>query len=156
MEQFIRKILVIGLIIFLLMQLYQPARNDYSGQVLPTDVAKVYKVPPEVQATLTTSCYDCHSNNTVYPWYSYIQPARMLLDSHIEEGKGELNFSEFGSYSNRKQETKLKSIGSQVKSGEMPLDSYTLLHKDAELTTEKKRTLLNWIENIQDSLATTF
>src|SRR5690606_2903635 len=115
---------IIGLIIFLLMQLYQPVRNTFSGQVLTTDITKVYDVPKDVQTILATSCYDCHSNNTVYPRYSYIQHARMFLDRHISEGKEELNFNEFGSYSKRKQESKLKAIVSQVKSGEMPLKSY--------------------------------
>lgn len=152
MKYFIRKTFVIGLIIFLLMQLYQPVRNTFSGQVLTTDITKVYDVPKDVQTILTTSCYDCHSNNTAYPWYSYIQPARMFLDGHITEGKEELNFSEFGSYSKRKQESKLKAIVSQVKSGEMPLKSYTLMHQDAKLSVENKKVVIDWIEKTQEHL----
>ena len=152
MKHFIRKTFIIGLIIFLLMQLYQPVRNTFSGQVLTTDITKVYDVPKDVQTILATSCYDCHSNNTVYPWYSYIQPARMFLDRHISEGKEELNLSEFGSYSKRKQGSKLKAIASQVKSGEMPLKSYTILHQDAKLSAKNRAILINWIEKVQDSL----
>ena len=152
MKYFIRKTFVIGLIIFLLMQLYQPVRNTFSGQVLTTDITKVYDVPKDVQTILTTSCYDCHSNNTAYPWYSYIQPARMFLDGHITEGKEELNFSEFGSYSKRKQGSKLKAMTSQIKSGEMPLKSYTILHQDAKLSAENRAILIDWIEKVQDSL----
>lgn len=152
MKHFIRKTFIIGLIIFLLMQLYQPVRNTFSGQVLTTDITKVYDVPKDVQTILATSCYDCHSNNTVYPWYSYIQPARMFLDRHISEGREELNFNEFGSYSKRKQESKLKAIVSQVKSGEMPLKSYTLMHQDAKLSVENKKVVIDWIEKTQEHL----
>lgn len=75
-----------------------------------------------------------------------------MQESHIEEGKKDLNFSEYGNYSKRKQESKLKSMAKQIKSGEMPLNSYTMIHKDAMLSIENKKLLLNWIEKIQDSL----
>lgn len=152
MRRFIRRLLLIGLIIFLLMQLYQPARNENSGQVLPTDIVNVFQVPNQVQGILVKSCYDCHSNNTRYPWYSYIQPTRFWLENHIKDGKKDLNFSEFGNYSKRKQVGKLKSIVNQVQTGEMPLDSYTLIHKDAKLTDDDKKILIGWIGKIQDSL----
>jgi hypothetical protein len=145
MKKRIRKIAIIGLIIFLLMQLYQPARNLDYGQDLPVHIEKVYRVPSNVHDILATSCYDCHSNNTHYPWYSYIQPARAFMDSHIKDGKKDLNFSEFGNYSKRKQLNKLKSISKEVQSGDMPLDSYTLIHNDAALSKTQKSVLSDWI-----------
>ncbi|WP_163394714.1 heme-binding domain-containing protein [Flavobacterium limi] len=153
MKRFIRKILFIGLIIFLLMQLYQPARNSDYGQVLPIHISKVYSIPKNVQTILQTSCYDCHSNNTQYPWYSYIQPARSFMEGHIREGKENLNFSQWGSYSKRKQENKLDRILKEIKANEMPLSSYTLIHKDAVLTAVQKEQLTNWIEKVSDSPA---
>lgn len=105
-------------------------------------------MPPEVQTILQTSCYDCHSNNTNYPWHSYIQPVRLLMESHIKKGKKDLNFSEFGNYSKRKQESKLKAMGKQIKSDEMPLSSYTLIHRNAILTTTEKEELINWINEV--------
>ena len=149
----IKKILTSGLIIFLLIQFYQPARNLDYGQVLPIHIAKLYNVPSNVKTILQTSCYDCHSNNTEYPWYSYIQPVRMFMDSHIKEGKENLNFSEFGNYSERKQGNKLEQIVKQIKADEMPLASYTLIHKNAILTQENKKVLINWIERIRDSVS---
>jgi len=148
MKKAIRKIAIIALIFFLLMQLYQPARNLDYGQVLPVHIEKVYKMPPNVQKILSTSCYDCHSNNTRYPWYSYIQPARAFLDSHIKDGKKDLNFSEFGNYSKRKQQGKLKSIVKEIKSGGMPLSSYTLIHRNAILTAAQKQEIITWINTI--------
>lgn len=105
----VKKIFVLGLIIFLLIQFYQPARNVSSEQDMPEDFTNVYAVPKNVATVLRTSCYDCHSNNTQYPWYSYIQPVRMFMDNHIKEGKENLNFSEFGNYSERKQGNKIRT-----------------------------------------------
>jgi hypothetical protein len=149
----VKKIFVLGLIIFLLMQFYQPARNLDYGRVLPTHFKKVYAVPSNVKNILQTSCYDCHSNNTEYPWYSYVQPVRMFLDNHINEGKDNLNFSEFGNYSRRKQLSKLDEIVKQIKSDEMPLSSYTLIHRNAVLSTAQKKEVIDWISTRKDSMS---
>lgn len=153
MKQFIRKILFIGLIIFLLMQLYQPVRNSDYGQVLPIHISKVYHIPKNVEVILQTSCYDCHSNNTQYPWYSYIQPVRLFMESHITKGKNDLNFSEWGDYSKRKQGNKLDRIVKQIKGNEMPLTSYTLIHKNAVLTTAQKEQVIKWTQKVSDSIS---
>lgn len=84
------------------MQLYQPARSIGFGQDVTANFTKVYDVPKNVETILRTSCYDCHSNNTNYLAYSYIQPLRFFIENHIVEGKENLNFDEFGKYSNRK------------------------------------------------------
>jgi hypothetical protein len=140
-----KKIFFIGIIVFLLLQLYQPARNIAFEQDLTANFTRVYNVPENVEAILRTSCYDCHSNNTNYPWYSNFQPVRFFMESHIKEGKENLNFNEFGNYSKRKQNSKLEAISKQIKSNEMPLSSYTLIHKNAILTANQKRDVLNWI-----------
>lgn len=134
------------------MQLYQPARNLGYEQDLTTNFTKVYNVPKKVEIILRTSCYDCHSNNTNYPWYSYIQPVRMVMESHINEGKENLNFNEWGNYSSRKQNNKLDRIAKQIQSNEMPLASYTLIHKNATLSATQKKEVLDWINKIEDSL----
>ena len=148
MKRIFRKILITGLVVFLLMQLYQPARNKDNGEILPAHITKQYNVPNNVQVILAATCYDCHSNNTKYPWYSYLQPARFFMERHISNGKKELNFSEFGNYSKRRQESKFESIIKQVKSGEMPLASYTLLHKNSKLNSKQKETIINWVDSI--------
>jgi hypothetical protein len=152
MKKIIKKILFIGLIIFLLMQLYQPARNESFEQDITANFTKVYNVPKNVEIILRTSCYDCHSNNTNYPWYSYIQPARFFMESHIKEGKENLNFNEWGNYSNRKQNNKLDRIAKQIESNEMPLSSYTMIHKNATLSATQKKEIINWISQLKDSL----
>lgn len=144
--------LLVLLIVFAAIQFIQPVHNQ-DAQVVLTDITKVYPVPDKVQAILKNSCYDCHSNNTRYPWYSRIQPWGWWLASHIRKGKEELNFSEFGTYSTRRQKSKLKSIGSSIEDETMPLPSYTLIHKGAKLTKEDKALILDWVERMQDSLS---
>ena len=124
----IKKILLSILVVLIIIQFIQPARNK-SEQLLATDITKIYNVPDSVQNVLKTACYDCHSNNTNYPWYAYVQPIGWMLNNHIQNGKKDLNFSDFGSYSLRRQQSKLKSIASQINDGEMPLSSYTWMHK---------------------------
>ncbi|AOW08943.1 heme-binding domain-containing protein [Flavobacterium gilvum] len=151
MKNIFKKILGIGLIIFLLLQLYQPARNVAFEQDLTADFSKAYHVPSKVETILRNSCYDCHSNNTNYPWYSNIQPVRFFLENHIQNGKKDLNFDEFGTYSKRKQNSKLKAISKQIKLNEMPLRSYTLIHKNAMLSTGQKQEVINWINSLKDN-----
>ena len=153
MKIIIKKIFFIGLIIFLLIQLYQPARNISFEQDITGNFTKVYNVPKNVEIILRTSCYDCHSNNTNYPWYSNVQPARFFMEHHIKEGKENLNFNEFGNYSTRKQENKFDRIVKQIKSDEMPLASYTLIHKNAILTATQKKEVMAWINKINDSIS---
>ena len=148
----LRKKILFGLLLaFTGMQFIQPARNK-SGEVLPADIQKIYAVPGKVLAVLQNSCYDCHSNNTRYPWYSFIQPGAWWMASHIRKGKADLNFSAFGAYSNRRQQSKLQAIANSIKDETMPLSSYTLLHKNAILKPGDKTVLLDWIKTTTDSL----
>lgn len=153
MNKIFKKVVTIGLIIFLLIQLYQPARNIGFEQDITANFTNVYNVPKNIETTLRTSCYDCHSNNTNYPWYSYLQPARFFMESHIREGKENLNFNEFGKYSKRKQKSKLGEMVKQIEKDEMPLSSYTLIHKNAILSKNQKEEVIDWINKIKDSLS---
>jgi hypothetical protein len=139
------------LIVFIVIQFIQPARNN-SGQILPADFSNTFTVPDSVQAILKYSCYDCHSNNTHYPWYSSIQPFAWLMARHIMKGKADLNFSEFGYYSARRRISKLEAIGHSITDGTMPLRSYTLIHKNAKLSREEKALIVDWVTKTKDSL----
>ncbi len=129
-----------------------PTNRNQSNIVPPTDLMAVYNVPEKVEVIFKTSCYDCHSNNTAYPWYNKIQPASWIMQGHIKKGKAELNFNEFGSYSERRQKSKFKSILSQIKDGEMPLASYTWLHREAKLSENEKMALEDWINKMLENL----
>lgn len=149
-----KRIKIIGLVLFIVViaiQFIQPVRNE-SGQVNQNSITKIYPVPKKVQMILSVACYDCHSNNTRYPWYANIQPVGWWMSLHIKEAKSELNFDEFGSYSKRRQQSKLKSIINSIDDGTMPLSSYTLIHKDAILSKEDKMSIKDWANNIKDSL----
>lgn len=146
-----KKILLALLIVFIAIQFIQPAHN-ISGQVLPTDITKTVKVPENVLNIFKNACYDCHSNNTRYPWYVYIQPMGWMMARHIKNGKDNLNFSDFGSYSQRKQANKLRAIETSIKEGSMPLSSYTIMHTDAKLSAENKKLITDWASNAKDSL----
>ena len=148
----IKKIALVLVIVFVAIQFIQPAHNK-SGQVLPTDFTIVYTVPPNVQTILQNACTDCHSNNTNYPWYSNIQPMAWIMKRHIDNGKEKLNFSEFGSYSSRRQISKLKGIANQIKDDEMPISSYKAMHSKAKLTKEEKSLVIDWLNKTADSLS---
>lgn len=141
--------LIIG---FILIQFIQPTRNK-NDKILPNDMQKIYSVPDKVLAVLQNSCYDCHSNDTRYPWYSFIQPGAWLMASHIRKGIADLNFNEFGVYSNRKQQNKLQAIVNSIKDETMPLKSYSLFHKDAKLSAEDRALLFDWINITKDNLS---
>ena len=146
-----RRILLIIIIILIAIQFIRPAKNQ-SNDVLTSDISHVYTVPQNVSVILKKTCNDCHTNNTVYPWYAQIQPVGWWLNHHIEEGKDELNFNEFGAYAVPRQYHKLEEVVEQVKEGEMPIWSYTLIHTNAKLTDEEKQTLINWAQGIRNTM----
>lgn len=133
------------------MQLYQPVRNISKGQVTTSHFVNIYNAPPDIQNILKTSCYDCHSNNTHYPWYTYFQPVRLLIEKDIKEGKSNLNFSEWGDYSNRKRLSKLSRIVKQIEKNEMPLKSYIFIHPNSKLTKMQKQEIIHWINSISNN-----
>lgn len=145
-----KKILLALLIVFIIIQFIRPAHNT-SEQALPTDIAKIYAVPDSVQHLLNIACYDCHSDNTRYPYYANVQPGAWIMARHVRHGKADLNFSVFGTYSKRKQQSKLKAIVSQIKDDEMPLTSYKLMHADARLSKEEKDLIINWATAIKNN-----
>lgn len=148
MKSWFKKTGLLLLVVFLLLQLYQPARNINNKQDLNKDFVSYYKAPENIKQMLVTACYDCHSNNTNYRWYDLIQPARILVENHIREAKAEINFSEWTDYSSRKQNSKLEMIIENIENGEMPLKSYTMIHQSAKLNDEQKQTLINWLNEV--------
>lgn len=151
MKKIFKRILMALLIIFIAIQFIRPAKNRSEG-ISANDISTKYPVPDSVQAILKVACYDCHSNNTRYPWYEEIQPVAWWLNNHIKDGKRGLNFSEFTSYRIKKQFHRLDDINKLVKKNEMPLSSYTLIHTDAKLTEGQKLAIAAWATSIRDSI----
>jgi hypothetical protein len=147
-----KKILLLSVILFIAIQFIRPDRNQ-STQVLSTDISQVVTIPDTVLTVLKNACFDCHSNNTEYPWYSNVQPMGWLMAYHIKQAKGQLNFSEFGSYSQRRQVSKLDGIANSIKDDIMPLKSYKIMHKSAQLSADEKSLLINWAQQSIDRLS---
>jgi len=137
------KKIVFGLIIVILLaQFYTPERNlgDSNLETFFTET----NTPVSLQVVLKTSCTDCHSNHTKYPWYINITPLNIWLKNHVDEGKSHLNFSMWKDYSLKKKAHKMEEIMEEVKEGEMPLNSYTWIHKDAVLNSKQVNALVTW------------
>lgn len=143
-----RKIGIAIVVLLIVIQFFHPKKNQ-STELLATDITKVTTVPSEVNKILEVACNDCHSNNTRYPWYNNIQPVAWWLNKHINNGKRHLNFSEFGTYDAKKANHKLDEIVEVIEKDEMPLGSYTLIHKDAKLNETQKKLLTDWAKSVQ-------
>lgn len=147
----IKKILLALLVIFIVIQFFHPKKNINEGQQA-NNIEVKYAVPADVKNVLQKACYDCHSNNTTYPWYNNIQPVAWFLVKHVKDGKKELNFDEFVNTPLRRQYHKLEEVEEQVKEGEMPLKSYTIIHKDAVLTDTEKNALYAWVASTRSAM----
>ena len=147
----LKKFLVLLLVAFIVIQFIHPARNKAAGSQ-PNHIGNVYAIPADVKKILTKACYDCHSNNTRYPWYSKIQPVHWWLNGHIRNGKKHLNYDEYTHKSLRYQYHKMEETIEMVKEGTMPLKSYIWGHKGAKLTADEKNKLVAWAQSIMDTM----
>lgn len=152
----LKKILIGFAMLFVAIQFYRPARNESSAAPDANDITMKYAVPANVQQILRDACYDCHSNNTHYPWYNNIQPVASWMANHVEEAKSELNFNEFGKRRIALQNHKLEEIIDEVKEGEMPLSSYTWMHSEAKLSPEQRQAIINWASGLMDTLKASY
>ena len=132
-------------------QFIHPAKNS-SNESSQSSITQKFLVPDEVHQVLLNSCYDCHSNNTRYPWYADVQPVGWWLANHINNGRRHLNFDDFASYPVRRQYGKLKEIKEQIAKDEMPLASYTLIHRSSILSADQKTLVVNWCDVLLDTL----
>lgn len=134
---------IVAALLFVGAQAYRPDRTNPPVDARRTLAANT-RMTPEVAAILQRSCKDCHSSETVWPWYSNIAPVSWFLKNHIDEGRRELSFSEWASYPKRKRERKLHEMCEQVEAGEMPLKTYLPLHPEAKLSDEDRRVICEW------------
>ena len=138
------KIVLVALaVIFALIQFVRVDKSN-PPVVAENSMEAAINVPADIQQILARSCNDCHSNKTVYPWYTQVAPVSWWLRNHINEGRRELNISEFATYNDRKKGKKLEEICEQVRSGEMPLPSYLIVHSEAPLSESDKNALCDW------------
>lgn len=143
-----KKILFLLFTILVIMQFFPPKLNK-SDTTPPTDIILSTQPPGVVEATLVNACYDCHSNSTRYPWYTGIEPLSYWFASHINEAKEHLDFSKWGHYSAKKKAHSLEEITEVVTDGSMPLKSYKWMHRDANLTQEQIKAIMDWAALLQ-------
>ncbi|MDO8995722.1 heme-binding domain-containing protein [Sediminibacterium sp.] len=150
----LKKLLLVLFVILLVLQAFRPEKNTSANK--ENDISSLYPVPDNVEQILVKACNDCHSNSTVYPWYAEVQPIAWWLDDHVKDGKKHLNFNEFASYRLAKQFHKLEEVFDEVKGGEMPLESYTVVHRDANLTDAERNILMDWSVAVRDTMKARF
>ena len=138
------------LVLFVLIQFVRPEKNQSND--FSKDISTIMPMSASLQQTLKTSCYDCHSNHTDYPWYAEVQPIAGWLQHHVDEGKSEINFSVFSDYKLRRKYHKLEEIVEQVEKNEMPMTSYTLIHRNAALNEAQKQEIILWAKTQMDTL----
>jgi hypothetical protein len=149
-----KKLIIIIGSLFLILQLFPISKNQ--SKEFSKDISTIEKITPDVKNILQSSCYDCHSNNSNYPIYASIQPIAWWLQHHIDEGKEELNFSEFAGYSPRRRFHKLEEIKEQIVENEMPLYSYTIVHTQAKLSEQQKSILIDWVNSAMAKMKTNY
>jgi hypothetical protein len=148
-----KKIFLFLLIAFVVMQAF---RIDKTIKVVETskDFIAVTAANTEVTNLLKTACYDCHSNQPAYPWYTNIAPVSWWIKHHINEGSHHLNFSEWGTYSEKRKNHKLEECVEMVEEGEMPTASYTWMHGEAKLSDAQRLVLVEWFKGIKNNTST--
>jgi cbb3-type cytochrome oxidase cytochrome c subunit len=146
-----KKILIVLLMVFIIIQFFPIDKtNPITNEGM--DFLKIKNTPEPIAKLIRNSCYDCHSNETKYPFYSNIQPVAWLLKNHIDEGRKELNFSTFATYEPKRQAHKLEEAAEYVEQKNMPLESYTLGHSDAKLSDEQRKQLVNYFRMVQKQI----
>lgn len=143
-----KKVLIVLAVAFIIIQFF---RIDKTNPPVNEgmDFLKIKNTPENIATVIRTSCYDCHSNETVYPWYSNVQPVAWFLKSHIDDGRKHLNFSTFSTYEPKKQAHKLEEAVEMIEQDKMPLESYILGHPEAKLSPENKTMLIQYFKKIQ-------
>jgi hypothetical protein len=137
---------------FLLIQFFPVKRTNPPSDPSNSIHARM-QPPPEVARILERSCRDCHSNETRWPWYSYVAPTSWLLTDHVNHARQHMNLSEWGKYDQKKTADVLDEICMQTEMKEMPLPSYLLIHRDARLSAGEIRTLCEWSKAAQEQSA---
>ncbi len=138
-------LLTILVILFIAIQFFGPDRTNPPVEREKT-VQALTDIPESVSQILQRSCYDCHSNETRWPWYSYVAPVSWLVVKDVQDGRSHLNFSDWAQYSERKVEKALDEICEEIQEGAMPLKQYLWLHPDARLSAEEVQAICDWTQ----------
>lgn len=142
----IKKILLGLLAVLLILQIFQIDKTNPASEP-GQDFLSTMDVPDNIQTVLKDACFDCHSHETKYPWYTYVQPVGWWVKDHIDHGRKELNFSTWASYEPKRARHKLEECFEEIEDSGMPLKSYTLIHGEARLTKDQRDLLVDWFRS---------
>lgn len=146
------KQIILGIIVlFVGIQFFgkSPGNPEFDKQ---TDLIEQLNPNQEIQGILKNACYDCHSNETKYPWYAKVAPIKWSINKHIRHGREELNFSIWGTYELGRKDHKLEEVVEVLEEGEMPLTSYISMHSEAQLSKEQVNALISWAKTARGNL----
>ena len=149
----LRWVVIVLVVCLIIAQFFGPAKTNPASDVSQTIESRLQVTPP-VAAILDRSCIDCHSNKTRWPWYSSVAPVSWFVINHVIEGRQNLNFSEWGRYTERDVDGLLKQMCREVKAGAMPLSSYTPLHPGSTLSADDVKALCAWTDAERARIAT--
>ena len=141
-------IIIAGLVVIQFFGIDKTNPPVVQGETLESAVS----VSPDASQIMVRSCNDCHTNTTIYPWYTYVQPVGWFMKNHIDDGRRKLNFSVFNTYPAKKKAKKLDEICEQVESKEMPLPSYLWIHRSAVLSESEAKALCDWAKQEKDKI----
>ncbi len=142
----VRKILLGLLIVLVLMQFYRIDKTNPPADP-NKDFITLEQPPAPLAKLLKDACYDCHSHQTKYPWYTNVMPFSKWIKGHIDHGREKLNFSTWSDYSPNKRDHKLEECVEFVADKKMPLTSYNLAHPEARLSDAQRKELVDWFES---------
>jgi len=138
-------------VVFALLQLANPARTN--PPILPgRNVSATNAPPPQIAALLHAACYDCHSYETKWPWYSHIAPMSWLIANDVKGGRARVNFSDWPNEHPDWAAHRWEDISEEVDYKEMPPAKYTMLHPEARLTDEQRQELIHWADTEAERL----
>lgn len=146
MKRWLKRVTLAGLVVLVVIQLFRPAQTNPSTDPM-RELHASMPVSPAAGAVLSRSCNDCHSNRTVWPWYSQVAPASWLVVSDVNRGRAALNFSEWAGYNDEVRQKHLAEVCKEVKEGEMPGLAYTLIHRKAKLSAADVAAICQWTQS---------
>ena len=148
----VKKMLLVLVVVLVAAQFARPAKNIDPAGPGQDDFLQSRSAPADVKQLMLAGCYDCHSNTTRYPWYAEVQPLGWWLKRHVDDGKRELNLSEFNALSEKKQGKRIEAMIDEISDRVMPLKSYTLIHRDAKFTDAQVKRLTEWLQAEREKL----
>ena len=133
-----RVVIIVVIVLFLVIWIISPEKTN-------PQITSEIEISADAKTVMERSCYDCHSNKTSWPWYSYFPPGSFFVGNHVENGRSNMNFTEWDKYDSEKKLKLMDKIIEEIEEGKMPLESYLILHDDAKLSQDDIDLVKNWI-----------